>query len=193
MRGVGRSLGTGVVALALLAAGAGLREWLPADDDDPGAEPHVVRGEVGDVLDLRTATLRVDEVSGSTRVSSYGDELVSPGLWVLVRYTVEAVEENTAITFAELADAEGRTWGLVGRNENRCTDSPPGLPAHCAAAFEVPVDALPTLVVRLARQSRDTRFDALAEVDLGLTAEHAWVFGEAAPLELPDPVLGEQP
>ena len=127
MAGWSRAVGTGAVCLGLLVAGSLFQDRLPDGDTDPGAAPHVRTGEVGDPIDLRTATVTVDEVLGSTRVDELGTELVSPGLWVVVRYTVVAAEENTPVTFAEFRDDDGRTWGLDGRNENSCTASPPGL------------------------------------------------------------------
>lgn len=186
------AVGTGAVCLGLLAAGSALQGWLPDDDVDPGAQPHVRTGEVGDAIDLRTATVTVDEVIGTRRVEQYGGELVSPGFWVVVRYTVVPTEENTTITFAELGDAEGRVWSLVGRNTNACTASPPGLAAHCTVFMEVPPDALPTLRLRLARLAKDTRFDALAEIDLGLTSADAETFAGAPTYAVPLPSLGDE-
>lgn len=189
---LGRGLGTASVGLVLLVSGSLLQGWLPDDGADPGAAPHVRSGGVGDTVDLRTATVRVDEVLGTTRVEAYGSELVSPGLWVVVRYTVVATEENTSITFAELGDSDGRVWGLVGRSANSCTESPPGLAAHCTVHIEVPPDALPTLRLRLARLSQDTRFDALAEIDLGLTRSDAEDFADAPLYAVPSPTLGDE-
>lgn len=189
----GHVLGTGLLGLGLLAAGSWVQGWVPDDEDDPGAAPHLRRGAVGEALDLRTATVTVDEVLGSTRVEEFGGELVSPGVWVVVRYTVVGTEENTSITFAEMRDDEGRVWGLEGRNSNDCVDSPPGLAAHCTVYVEVPPDALPTLSVRLARLSRDTRFDAVAEVDLGLTRADAATFAAAPTYVVPSATLGDDP
>ncbi|MCD4525218.1 hypothetical protein [Nocardioides sp. cx-173] len=183
--------GTGVVCLGLLTAGSLLQGWLPDREDDPGAEPHVRTGAVGEAIDLRTATVTVDEVFGTTTVERYGAAMVSPGLWVVVHYSVVPTEENASITFAELRDAEGRVWGTVGRNTNSCVESAPGLTAHCTVFMEVPPDALPTLRLRLARLSRDTRFDALAEIDLGLTATDAESFASAPPYAVPLPTLGD--
>jgi hypothetical protein len=188
-----RAVGTAVAGLGLLAAGFLLQEWLPDDDADAGAEPHVRTGAVGDAIDLRTATVTVDEVIGTRRLEQYGSELVSPGLWVVVRYTVVATEESTSITFAELTDDEGRVWGLVGRNGNACVESPPGLAAHCTAYLEVPPDALPTLSLRLARLSSETRFDAVAEVDLDLTRADASAFALAPTYAVSNPTLGDEP
>ncbi|WP_134738382.1 hypothetical protein [Nocardioides sp. 503] len=190
---LGHVLGTAVVCLALLAAGSWLQGWLPDDDADPAAEPHVRAGGVGDALDLRTATVTVDEVRGTRRVEQYGTELVSPGLWVVVGYTVVPTEENATVTFAELEDGRGRTWGLVGRNANSCAESPPGVPVRCTVLMEVPADALPTLRLRLARLSRETRFDAVAEVDLGLTRDDAEGFATAPTYSVPAPELGDPP
>lgn len=189
--GPAHAVGTALVGLGLLAAGALLQGWLPGDDADPGADPHVRTGGVGDDIDLRTADVRVEEVLGTTVLEQYGEQAVTPGVWVVVRYTVEAERENTSITFVELEDDRGRTWGLVGRNANSCVASPPGLPAHCTTYLEVPPDALPGLRLRLARLSSDTRFDAVAEVDLGLGPEDAAAFADAPPFVVPDPVLGD--
>ncbi len=186
-----RVIATGAVCLGLLAAGSALQGWLPDDDADPGAEPHVRTGGVGDAIDLRTATVTVDEVLGTTRVEQFGSEAVSPGLWVVVRYTVVPEAENASVTFAELADGDGRVWGLVGRNANACTAGPPGLAVHCTAYLEVPPDAFPTLRLRLARQSRDLRFDAVAEIDLGLTDADAEAFATAPAYAVPLPTLGD--
>lgn len=183
-------LGVGLAALALLAAGSHLQRWLPSDDDDPGSEPYLRAGAVGDAVDIRTGTVTVESVAGSRTVEEYGSELVSPGVWVLARYTVVADRENTPITFAELHDGEGRTWKTSGRNVNSCLAGPPGVQTHCSAYFEVPVEALSTLRLQLARESRDTRYDVVADVDLGLSAADAQAFLEAPPLEVPTPSVG---
>lgn len=183
-------LGVGLAALGLLAAGSQLQRWLPSDDDDPGSEPYLRAGVVGEAVDIRTATVTVESVAGSRTVEEYGSELVSPGVWVLARYTVVADRENTPITFAELEDGQGRIWKTSGRNVNRCLAGPPGVEARCAAYFEVPVEALPTLRLHLARESRDTRYDVVADVDLGLTAADAEAFLDAPPIEIPIPRLG---
>lgn len=184
------AVGVGLVALGLLAAGSQLHRWLPSDDDDPGSEPFLRAGVVGQAVDLRTATVTVESVSGSRTVEEYGSELVSPGVWVVARYTVVADRENTPVTFAELEDGAGRLWTLTGRNANVCLAGPPGVETHCAAYFEVPPDALPSLRLHLARESRDTRYDVVADVDLGLTEADAGTFGSAAPIDIPTPSLG---
>ncbi|WP_205474568.1 hypothetical protein [Nocardioides sp. SYSU D00038] len=189
-RGWGHRAGVAVAAAALLAAGSLVQGLLPDPEDDPGAAPHRRTAAVGEPVDVRTATVTVEGVDGSTRVEDLGTEKVSPGLWLVVRYTVVAERENTAMSFAELEDDEGRTWSLAARNSNSCTAGPPGLPSHCVAVFEVPVDAVPTLRLSLARESSDTRFDALAVVDLGLTEADAEAFALAGVLAVPDAGLG---
>lgn len=186
-----RAVGTGAVCLGLLVAGSFLQDWLPGDDDDPAAEPHVRTGEVGDPVDLRTTTVTVDEVVGTTRIEELGGELVSPGLWVVAHLTVVPTEENASIGFAELRDDDERVWGLVGRNEITCDPSPPGLAAHCSVRFEVPPEAVPTLRLRLARLGSETRFDAVAEVDLGLTRADAEAFASAPTYSIPPATLGD--
>lgn len=185
MSGWRHGLGIAVAALALLVAGSLLQRWLPDPDDDPGAEPHLVSAGVGEEMDLRTATVTVDSVEGSRTVEDFSGDQVSPGVWVVVRYTVVARRENTPVTFAELVDDAGRTWGLGSRNDNDCPAGPPALPTRCTARFEVPLDALPSLRLRLARSAKEVRFDAMADVDLGLTADDADRFAAADPLVLP--------
>jgi len=183
-------VGAGLAVLGLLAAGSQLQRWLPSDDDDPGSEPYLRPGVVGEAVDIRTATVTVESVVGSRTVEEYGSEMVSPGVWVVVRYTVVADRENTPVTLAELEDGEGRLWTLSGRNSNSCISGPPGVEAHCAAYFEVPVDALSSLRLHLARESRDTRYDVVADVDLGLSEADGDAFANARTIDLPTPTLG---
>src|SRR5688500_11429476 len=117
----------------------------------------------------------------------------SPGVWVVARYIVVAEREDTTIEFVELRDDGRRVWGLGGRNRNQCEKSPPDLAAVCFVHFEVPVDAVPSLRIRLAREAWDTRYDVIAEVDLGLTAADAAAFEKAQPVDLPAARLGEEP
>jgi hypothetical protein len=60
------------------------------------------------------------------------------------------------------------------------------------AFFEVPLDALDSLRLRLGRDGFDQRYDALADVDLGLTDEDADAALDAPLLEVPAPTLGER-
>lgn len=181
-----------LAGLGLLVAGSQLQGWLPGDHDEPLADPHIRTGAVGEVIDLRTADVTVEDVTGARAIFEYDDGMLSPGLWVVATYTVVAKQENTMIAFAELEDASGRIWAVSGRNKNMCVESPPDLAAHCAVYFEVPPDALPSLVLRLARRSDDTRFDVVAEVDLGLTSADAAAFARAEPIEVLQPTLGEE-
>lgn len=187
-----RVVGTLLVALLLLAGGSALQSWLPGEHDDPASEPHVRTASVGETVDLRTTDLTVEEVVGSPRLLEFGAEKVSPGLWIVVTYTTVARTENTSISFVEAVDGRGRTWGMVGRSTNSCPDGPPGVPTRCVAVLEVPPDALPTLVLRLARESADIRYDVVAEVDLGLTEEDAEELGSREPIEVPSTGLGEE-
>lgn len=185
----GRRLVTAAVALALLVAGSLLLRVLP-DEEDLVAEPHRVEAVVGETVDLRESRVRVDRVSGSTEVGEPDDLQVSTGRWVLVEYVVTATGTNSHPALVELTDAEGRTWNQTGRGEVSCTAGPPDVPVSCAALFEVPPDAVPTLSLRLASTS-DPRFDVLAEVDLGLSAADAEAYAAADPLVLPTVTVGD--
>lgn len=192
MTGGGRwhLLGVGLVGLVLLGTGSVLDGWLPGDTDDPGSEPFVTTAEVGDAVDLRTMSVEVDAVRATRTLMQYGSELRSPGVWVLVEYTVVPARENAAPGFAELRDGSGRVWSLSGRSDNLCPDGPPGVPIGCVAYFEVPPGALDDLRLRLAREPFDLRYDAVAEVDLGLTDEDAAAASDSPELEVPDTAVG---
>ena len=187
-----RLAGVGLVGLVLLALGTVLDGWLPADTDDPGSRPFVRAVDVAEAVDLRTMTVEVDAVRVTRTLMEYGSELNSPGVWVLVEYTVVPARENTALRFAELRDGAGRVWSLGGRNENICPAGPPGVPTGCVAFFEVPPGALESLRLRLAREPFEQRYDAIADVDLGLTDEDADGARDAPALEVPAVSIGER-
>lgn len=184
-----RWLVTTVVAVAMLAAGSLLLRVVP-DDEDLVAEPYVVEAAIGDTVDLRESRVRVERVSGSTEVDDDGEVQVSPGRWVLVEYVVEATTTNAHPALVETVDADGRVWNQLGRGEVSCLAGPPDVPVSCAALFEVPTDALPTLHLRLA-STPDPRFDVLAEIDLGLTGEDAVDYASADPLVVPAATVGD--
>jgi hypothetical protein len=186
-------LGVGAAGLVLLGAATVVDGWLPDDTDDPGSDPFVRPGTVGEPVDLRTMTVQVDSVTGAPTLSEFGAEMPSPGLWVVVEYSVVPTSENTSVSLVELRDVTERVWSQVGRNSNDCSASPPGVTAGCVAYFEVPPEAVPGLRVRLARDAFELRYDAVADVDLGLTEADAARFAGTAPLEVPDTWLGERP
>lgn len=188
MSGWRRRLTTAGVTLVLLAAASLVLRALP-DDTDLVGEPYRVEAGVGDEVDLRESRVSVERVTGSVELDDAGDLLVSPGRWVLVEYVVTATEVNTDPQLVETVDAAGRTWDQSGRGQISCIDGPPDVPVACAALFEVPADAVPTLALRLA-STGDPRFDVLAEIDLGLTADDAAAYVEAEPLVLPPATVG---
>ena len=135
-------LGVALVGLVFLGAATMLDGLLPGGVEDPGAQSFVRTAAVGEQVDLRTMTVEVDQVRLSRVLRQYGTELRSPGTWVLVDYTIEAAEENTAVGFAEVKAEDGRVWSLVGRNDSICPAGPPGVPVGCVAYFEVPPSAV---------------------------------------------------
>lgn len=188
MSGWRRGLTIAAVALVLLVAASLLLQVLP-DDTDLVGEPHRVEAGVGDEVDLRESRVSVERVTGSVELDDAGDLRVSPGRWVLVEYVVTATEVNTHPELVETVDAAGRTWNEYGRGEISCTAGPPDVPVACAALFEVPADAVPTLALQLA-STGDPRFDVLAEIDLGLTAADAAAYADAEPLVVPTATVG---
>lgn len=190
MTGVPHRLGLGLVALVLLLAAALVDGWLPSDDDDAGYGPFIRTAGVGDEVDLRPVTLEVDSVAGSAAIDEYGTTLRSVGLFVVIRYTVVAKSEPAGLTFVELRDGRSRVWSLLhGRSQNICPAGPPGVPVGCVAFFEVPPDALSSLVLRFAPDI-EYRYDTVADVALGLTDADARRFATAALIEIPGTTLG---
>lgn len=182
--------GVVLVGLVLLAAATLLDGWLPDDTSDPVADPFVRAAGVGEPVELRTVTLEVESVRGAGTIDRFGSVLRSPGVWIVVEYTVTAKDENAAINFAEARDDAGRVWSLNhGRGENTCLQAPPGVPNGCVALFEVPADAIPSVRLRLA-PTLEQRFDAVADIDLGLTADDAEEFAATTGLEVPGTTLG---
>ena len=182
--------GVALVGLVLLAAATLLDGWLPDSASDPVADPFVLAAGVGDPVSLRTVTLEVESVRGASTIDRFGSELRSPGVWIVVQYAVTAKDENAAINFAEVRDDTGRVWSLNhGRSENTCLQAPPGVRNGCVALFEVPADAVPGLRLRLS-PTLEQRFDSVADIDLGLTADDAEEFTVATGLEVPGTTLG---
>jgi hypothetical protein len=183
-------VGVGLVGLGLLAAATLLDGWLPEVAADAVADPFVRSAAVGEPVELRTLSLEVDSVRGARAIDEFGSELRSPGVWVVVTYTVVAARENAGIGFAEVRDGRGRVWTVQhGRGQNTCPASPPGVRNGCVALFEVPPDAVPSLRLRLS-PTIEQRFDSVAEIDLGLTAEDAEDFADVTALEVPGTTLG---
>ena len=183
-------LGIALVAILLLAAATLLDGWLPNDAADPVAEPFLRTAKVGEAVPMRTLTLEVDSVTGASTVEEYGAEIRSPGIWVVVQYSVTAMDENGAIGYVDVRDDDGRVWvGSHGRARNVCLSAPPGVRNGCVAVLEVPADALPSLRLRLS-PTIEQRFDDVAEVDLGLTADDADRFRTITGLEIPSVTLG---
>jgi hypothetical protein len=188
---VGHFAGVLAIGLILVAAATLVDGWVPADPDQRVEEPFVTRGEVGERLDLREVSVEVDAVRGASSIDVYGSPRTSPGVWVVVEYSVVPRDETTGLQYAELRDGRGRVWvGSHGRNQAVCLDGPPGVRSGCVAWFEVPVDAVPDLRLRLA-PTLEQRFDAIAEVDLGLTGADVDEFLLDTGLEIPGTSVGE--
>jgi hypothetical protein len=185
-------VGIGLVGVVILAAATLLDGRLPDDDADPGADPFMRTAAVGERIDLRTMEVTVESVQLTPTLVRFGVEMVSPGVWVVVEYTVVASDENTSVSYAELR-GDGRAWALRGRGSNDCSPGPPGVPVGCVAYIEVPLEVVPDLRLWLARDVVELRYDAVADVDLGLTSQDADRGAGAPPLEVPGTWLGERP
>lgn len=184
--------GVAVVALVLVALATVLNGVLPADDEAMGEGSFVRAARVGDEIDLRQVSVTVDEVVGSAGLEDVGSTLTSPGLWILVEFSVVAADESVSLTVGELTDRDGRSWRAPfhGRNELSCPLGPPGVRVGCFAVFEVPADAVPTLRLTLSPQL-DQRFDEVADVDLGLSLSDVAAFEAAPPIPEPSTTLGD--
>ena len=95
---------------------------------------------VGQTVALRTGTLTVTGVDGARSVQPQrDDQLLSPGVIVVVAFDFTPRVPETTITYGELRDADGQDHGAqrVGaRGAVSCPQPPVGITSHCTAMVE---------------------------------------------------------
>jgi hypothetical protein len=175
-RAAPRPLRARVVAVLLVLAtlGAGRVMLACTPDTDEREQPFVVAGAVGEGVDVRTFTLTVLGVRGGPKVTAYGKEYDTSGVWVVVRVRVEAAVEPSTAGYAAVRDGRGRTFRATERFPQTLVGggrrAQPGVPLEADVVFEVPPAAATDLALRVADNSFDRRMDVEAEVQLPIDA-----------------------
>lgn len=166
------------VVVAIIA-GKELVSHLP--EDSASMRPFEVTGEVREDVSLRTGTVRVTQVQLSPTLLTPSQGYRTPGLWVVATVTLVPASERESLTFTAIRSADGeRTWSGRSRSSGSCLAAPPGVPITCDVAFEVPGDALPGADLLVATET-DQRYDTMAVIDLGITAEDVAAAEDAEP------------
>lgn len=168
-RWVGRA-GTIGFVLAALALARVIGDQFP-DPIQEFERPHPVEAEVGGTAELRLADVEVHDVRLGTELVGPGALFPTEGVWVVTDLTFTPTVEDAGLPFAQLVDADGRTYTSTrGFQSSTCGSSAPGIPLTCAVALEIPADAAVGATLQLAPRI-DPRYDNLLTLDLGLTAE----------------------
>lgn len=161
---------TAVTALAVFGLGQLLTDHLP--DEMTSLRPFQTKGRIGESVDVRTGTVRVQTVNGGTSLSSPIAGMRTSHLWVVIAYTFTPTRATTGLSSLEIAAPNGMRWsGTESRNQNSCTTSVPGLPIQCQAAIEVPAEYILGAHVELAPNAFQRQYDAVAVIDLAITPD----------------------
>ncbi|UZN04500.1 hypothetical protein [Cellulomonas sp. S1-8] len=169
-----RLLGAGAAVLAALAVGHVVVTAFPVDDRVPA--PFARPATIGQPVELRYARLTAGDPAGSTVLDpGLGTLLATPGVWLTVPLTIEALGQPRTLGFAELQGGDGRTYTVFtsGRSSFLPGTAQPGIPRYAAVSVEVPVEALPGAHLRVGLDLDDQRRDDVADIDLGLTQADA--------------------
>ncbi len=162
--------GTAAFVVAALAVGRVVGDQLPEPFDRLSApREHVVA--VGEAAHLRTA----DVVVTGTHLGAVLDDgtagVTTPGVWLVADLEITGTDGDSRLGTWEVVSADGtRSWSQTRGLTRTCSVAPPGVTQRCSVALEVVPEALPGATLRLGTVS-DLRYDDVAVVDLGLTAE----------------------
>jgi hypothetical protein len=169
-----QTLGAGAAVLAALAVGHVVVTAFPVDER---ASASFVRpAVVGEPVALRYARLTAGEPTGSTVLDNDdGTLLGTPGVWLTVPLTIEAVGQPRALGFAELVGGDGHSYMVFsgGRSWFLPGTAQPGVARYATLRVELPPEAVPGAHLRLGLDQRDQRRDDVADIDLGLTQADA--------------------
>jgi hypothetical protein len=158
------------VVLVLAALGAGRAITALTPDTDRREQPYPRAGEVGETIDVRTFDLTVLSVRGAAKVSAFGHEFDTSGVWVVVRVRMTAKVEPTRAGYAAVRDNRGRLYNATDRFPQTLVGGgrmgQPGVSLEADVAFEVPAAVATDLVLLVAANSIDQRMSAEAEVRL---------------------------
>lgn len=134
------------------------------------ARPHLVQVALGETAHLRTMDVVVDAPQVGTTVQDDWSVLETSGVFVQVEVAYTPTLEDTGLRYAEIVDAQGRSFTTTRSGSNTCTLSRPLVTSHCSVALELPADAVPGATLRLAADGFNPGYDSMLEVPLGLDA-----------------------
>ena len=169
-----QTLGAGAAVLAALAVGHVVVTAFPVDER---VQASFVRpAVVGEPVELRYARLTAGDPAGSTVLDSDdGTLLATPGVWLTVPLTIEAIGQPRALGWAEVLGGDGRTYTVFtgGRSWFLPGTAQPGVPRYATLRVELPPAAVPGAHLRIGLEQKDQRRDDVADIDLGLTRADA--------------------
>jgi hypothetical protein len=173
-----------------VVAGCALVTYVP---QDMGVDqPFIVEGAVRETLDLTYAELTVTDVRVADTLTSFSEAAAAGGTFMVVDATWRATQGETTFSGAEVTDTQGRRfWPTDQAGCSILASAQPGYAWRTTYCFDVPRDALAGATVRLARgdqkeEHAGQRRDAVAVVDLGITASEADELWEAAETVSPE-------
>jgi hypothetical protein len=163
-------------------------------DFDDGSRPYVHTGHIGDTVDGLSFSVVVDSVRGAGTVSArFNEEYRTDGVFVAVRAKVTAYDEVVLLREIAVIDRTGRRFDATARFTQHMVlrRFQPAIPVVGEIIFEIPRDAGPGLVLRVAEDlNLDNRNQTIAQVDLALDQPtvDGWLAApeplELAPLEV---------
>jgi hypothetical protein len=159
-----------VAVLVLVALGAGRTIIACTPDTDHREQPYPRAGAVGETIDVRTFDLTVLRVRGAAKVTAFGKDYDTGGVWLVIRVRMTAKVEPTTAGYAVVRDGRGRIYHATDRFPQTVVGGgrrgQPGVALEADVAFEVPPAVATDLVLLVADNSFDQRMGAEAEVRL---------------------------
>jgi hypothetical protein len=174
-----RRTALGIVGTALLLGTVNLATGLKhySDDADAAQRPFAVSATMAQAARGRTFVATAQGVRGAAVISDSADH-TTPGVWLIVKVRVMALDKPMFVGYAALRDARGRVFVASNRVEHQVVgyfgrQLQPGLPVVGEIAFEIPRDGATGATLLLAGSS-DLRMDSMLEITLS-TASAATV------------------
>ena len=170
-----RHVVNGVALVGILVVAGVVAHTTPDEEQQQG--PIVVRGEIGDELTGRNIRATVTDVRIAESVaSSRGWVGTTPGVWVVVDASVEAVVDDSASLRTAVIEIDGTSYGASTRPGLGTifeTGLGIGIPTSGPLMFELPADvvaseAAQSATVNLALNS-DPRADSMLVVAVDLS------------------------
>lgn len=172
--------GTAAFVIAALAVGRVVGDQLP-DPFAPLSEPREHPVEVGGTAYLREVEVAVTEVRLGPVLEDGMSGVATPGLWLVADLELTGTDADSRLATWEVLAADGTSWAQTRGLTGTCGLVPPGITQRCSVAVEVQPEALPGASLRLG-SAPDLRYDDVAVVDLGLSAEDVETAASGAPV-----------